>query len=364
MSDVTKSVKVILRTSEDWDRWYEQLRANVDSQIWQYVNPQAPERPLRELPDEPRFSEFGHNARTYAELSQVQQRSYENARRFYDADMKYFSQQEKMLKEARIFIMSSVAEGKDRVLQADLSVREWLVRLEKSMKPPAGYMITRTQINYQDVVRSLKPNRVSQWIVEWERVMDEAIRYDIPSIKNGQWLRDLAQQIRPLSDTLYYRYMEEANDESKNDAQEYGKVSRMLREALVSRPVGSSARTVRGNAFNANFGHAETEGRDLDVTASEEIKQAPSQGGGRKRAGSRLREHAAPKKATPECPACDMRGHDLPNCWSIFEELRPEGVTIPSRRERKAKKKMTEDPDLQAKVNAIRQKMAEEKFQD
>jgi hypothetical protein len=141
-------------------------------------------------------------------------------------------------------------------------------------------------------------------------------------------------------------------------------VSRKLRDTLASRSIGSSARTVRGNAFNANFGHAETESRDLDVTPSEEIKKATSQGGARKCAGSRLPESKAPKKATPECPACDMRGHDLPNCWYIFEELRPEGVTIPPRRERKATKKVTEDPDLKAKVDAIRQKIAEEKFQD
>ena len=63
------------------------------------------------------------------------------------------------------------------------------------------------------------------------------------------------------------------------------------------------------------------------------------------------------KKITTECPACGTRGHDLPECWCIFEELKPEGMTTSAYRIRKAKKAIAHDDELRAEVEEICQAM-------
>jgi len=37
-------------------------------------------------------------------------------------------------------------------------------------------------------------------------------RYEIPQLMSGQWLRDLAIAVGPLSDVLYNKYINQADD--------------------------------------------------------------------------------------------------------------------------------------------------------
>ena len=51
--------------------------------------------------------------------------------------------------------------------------------------------------------------------------MVESIRHDIPETKNGCWLRDLADLVKPASDYLYNRLVDDAGDEEKSDPSEF-----------------------------------------------------------------------------------------------------------------------------------------------
>jgi len=78
-----------------------------------------------------------------------------------------------------------------------------------------------------------------------------------------------------------------------------------------------------------------------------------------KRAGS-LVEETSQKKPTPECLACERRGHSIRDCWCLFEDKRPAGVTIRDNRIEKALRKVEQNKDLADLVAKIRLEQEDE----
>src|SRR5204863_8715882 len=103
------TTKTTLTLSKDWEPWYKDLRANVNPEIWPYINPEGPERPLLQQPPQPEPADFDGNSLTYAQLSAPHQRAYENARRFYKQDKKDYARQQDQLREARAYIAATVS---------------------------------------------------------------------------------------------------------------------------------------------------------------------------------------------------------------------------------------------------------------
>ena len=156
--------KTILTRSEDWEKWFWDLQANVSDEIWPYINPDGPEIALLVPPPRPALTDFDQQAQSYAALSAVHQKAYDNARRYYDQDMKYYSRQRDLLQAARAYITSTVSQAKKITLDPKLSVREWLVKLKKDTEPPKGYMLTQIETRYHDTLKSLKINKLFQWL--------------------------------------------------------------------------------------------------------------------------------------------------------------------------------------------------------
>ena len=79
----------------------------------------------------------------------------------------------------------------------------------------------------------------------------EAIKYDIPEINAGRWLRDIARAMKPLSDALYVKFINAATNDEKSGPERYLAVSMKIREIIQT---DVSKRTVmRGTAFAAEF---------------------------------------------------------------------------------------------------------------
>jgi hypothetical protein len=66
------------------------------------------------------------------------------------------------------------------------------------------------------------------------------------------------------------------------------------------------------------------------------------------------------KKTVPKCSAYGKRGHNLPECWLIFEELKPEKVKLSAHQVRNAKKTVSNNEQLRSQVEEIQEKMAKE----
>ena len=139
------TMKTILTRSEDWEKWFWDLKANVNKEIWPYINSEGPVRPLREKSGCPEPMDFDQHARTYAELSQAHQKAYENARRYYDQDMKYYFCQQNQLQTVSVYITATVLKIKKTALDPDLSVQKWLLKLKKNSELSKEYMQKQTE---------------------------------------------------------------------------------------------------------------------------------------------------------------------------------------------------------------------------
>lgn len=231
-----------------------------------------------------------------------------------------------------------------------LSEREWLVKLKEGTQPTDNYMKRKALQQYTESLKGLKATKVNQWVDNWEHAMMMAVKYEIPQMSLGGWLQDLVQAIKPLSETYSVLYSEQANDPEKSKPSEYQKVAIKLREAFQSTSK-KSATTARGSTFNADFGGEDTTGDNEN--------KGRGRSRSRKRAGTNSIEEDsnATKKSKNKCPACDYKGHDLQDCWTLFEDKRPEGYKATKASEARAKKvkeQVAQDKELAAQVEKIR----------
>ena len=143
----SSSNTIILNKPEDWEQWIWQLQALVDNQIWAHVDPatEVPQEGLLENPPHPKVTDFNENATLYLQLSTNQQKAYENSRRYYDQDMKYFLKQEEHLQQIRTQITSTVSIQKKLLLDPSLTVKEWLSRLKENTEPTSSFVRKKVQ---------------------------------------------------------------------------------------------------------------------------------------------------------------------------------------------------------------------------
>jgi hypothetical protein len=62
--------------------------------------------------------------------------------------------------------------------------------------------------------------------------MKMAEKHDLPQMTNGIWLMDLANAIRPISETYFVLYIKQADNTEKAYLLGYRKVAMELREAF------------------------------------------------------------------------------------------------------------------------------------
>jgi len=143
----SSSTTIILNKPEDWEQWIWQLQALVNKRIWAHVNPdkEAPQRGLLQKPAYPEVTDFNENATSYAQLSTNQQRAYENSRRYYNQDIKYFLKQEEHLQQIRTQITSTVSIQKKLLLDPSVTVKEWLSRLKENIEPTSSFVRKKVQ---------------------------------------------------------------------------------------------------------------------------------------------------------------------------------------------------------------------------
>jgi hypothetical protein len=263
---MSSSENITLTHPEDWEQWLAEVRAVADKEIWSHIDPDAyatdsgsdddggeqeseDEGPLAK-PVRPQIGDFDQNANTYAQLSMTAQKAYDHARKYYDQDLKYFHRQQDLIREVRKYISTHVSPQKKLLLDPKRSVGTWLVKLKQDTKPSQAFMTRTVHQQYTEALKGLsKTTKINQWIDKWEHAMKLARKYKLPQASNGIWLIDIAQAIRPLSDTLYMTYADQANDPKKSKSSHYPDVARKLREAFHN-PSRKPTLTVRGSTFN------------------------------------------------------------------------------------------------------------------
>jgi len=131
---------------------------------------------------------------------------FDKLQKIYETDLKEFKEEQKELTAARTPIKGTVSPSKRLHLEPGLSIKEWLVWLEKDTKPHKGYMEAKVIKRYRKLCEGSEPNRATQWMEEWEEVMGLMINSDLPEVYRGRWLQDLSEVIKPLSRSLSRRF--------------------------------------------------------------------------------------------------------------------------------------------------------------
>ncbi len=356
----SSSNTIILNKPEDWEQWLWQLQALVDKRIWAHVDPtkEAPQQGLLQKPPHPEVTDFNAGATSYAQLSTNQQKAYDNSRRYYDQDMKYFLRQEDHLQQIRTQITSTVSIQKKLLLDPSLTVKEWLSRLKENTEPTSSFVRKKVQHQYTEALKGFKHlSKLNQWLDQWEHAMMLGEKYKIPQMSDGIWLQDLAEVIQPFSDAYCMKYTTESNDPQKSRSSEYRRVAKELQEGLRRLSEKANA-TTRGSTFNTDFAEQAIEDHS-DTTKGSRRGKASARKSRLKRAGS-LVEETSQKKPTPECLACGIRGHSLRDCWCLFKDKRPAGVTIKDTHIKKALRKVEQNKDLADLVAKIRLEQEDE----
>jgi hypothetical protein len=227
-----------------------------------------------------------------------------------------------------------------------------LVRLKEDTKPSLSHMRKLAQQQYSDALKPLRQQRqIGQWLERWEHAMVIAIKYKLRQTKDGMWLQDLAEVIKPFSESLYTKYLSYTEKPEEHNPTSYRTIAKELRLALHTKKAPSTS-TMRGTAFIADFA-GETE----DGDPADESTQASGKSLSRKRAGTTTVEQEAPQKKKSKkstCPACERKGHNLPDCWYLFEDKRPEDFKVVAKRLKQTLERVKNNKDLAAQVEKLR----------
>ncbi|KAH0495475.1 hypothetical protein TgHK011_009025 [Trichoderma gracile] len=248
----------------------------------------------------------------------------------------------------------------------------------------------------------------TDWAHEWYSAVTRCHKLNFPETLCGTWLRDLADCILPFSPPLFDKFMlgadrldlaaiewraeaEEAmafkkthkcsgggddSDNSFNNGSGRGRNRQQEtpRESHTNEATPSSARpplqavpseekeVVELDAASPNDGdrlwtflEVYREIRDLEFGGSEADVAMSDGGGGEDDDDDDDNADAASGKGSdsPQCPACNLRGHELRHCWYAFEERRPRGVMLSRARMRRVERAIRTDKNLEQRVDDI-----------
>ena len=232
-TELTQQTKIILTRLEDWEKWYRQLRDHVNREIWSLLDFKMNEKNEEELIEQsqkPRFCDYNHNATTFTNLFQAQQKIYESAQQFYTHDLREYNHQQDLLREARTYIQSIISTVKQTHLDSELSKHKWILTLRNDTAPPKEFMLNKAREQYINLLRSFKTNKIHPWLDEWEAVMLDCIKYDLSEIQRDLWLKNLIKLFKLILKFCYEQFRKNATDENKSDFTEFCTVARELCE--------------------------------------------------------------------------------------------------------------------------------------
>jgi len=306
------STTIILKSTEDWEKWFPQLKRQVSELLWPCINPNVLPEALQHLqapPTEVNASTINPTKTSVAELTATEQKAYDLCWREYQERYKRYREEMKFIQETRQELQRTIDPGIWASVDSDQGLPD-LLRTLKDIYAPTKVQISRSiKRRYQDLLQ--RQMQSPDWINKWEEVMRESKRHEVGSItEDGQWLLDLADKIQPINpvQAQIYRMQTYGKDTDPIKVERAVGMGYELRRLVQEFHPGG--RTRKGNAFQAQG------------ISGPEVREEAS-GSTRKHArGKSSGETAAPyKKEAPWCRACDQKGHSYARCWNLFPEL-------------------------------------------
>jgi len=158
--------EIILNTEDNWDLWIKKIKAITNRTIWPYINLTKDDLPanvpeLLKILVHLNVRAINWNVNSYEQLSAAQQRVYENARKFYDQDLKQYQRQEDHMREIRKYIMDTISTKKKRLPKPEDSTWDWLIKLRECTEPDSRMMTMKAHNKYMEALKGLKQGKVN-----------------------------------------------------------------------------------------------------------------------------------------------------------------------------------------------------------
>ena len=131
-----------------------------------------------------------------------------------------------------------------------------------------------------------------------------------------------------------------------------GKVAKELQKGLRTLLKKVNAIT-KGSTFNTDFTEQAIKDH-FDTTKGSQKGKALAHNSRLKRARTLVNKKTSCKKPTLECLACRIQRHSIQDCWCLFEDKRPAGVTIRDACIKRALKKVEKNKNLADQIAKIR----------
>ena len=108
MAATTGNLRTMLNASDDWELWYEELKASSTSEFWPMADPDKPDILPKDPPKKPEITDIVPDAVQYTTLSTANQRIFDNARKHYEVDIKEYTRQDTALNNVRRYIVETI----------------------------------------------------------------------------------------------------------------------------------------------------------------------------------------------------------------------------------------------------------------
>ncbi|KAL7788255.1 hypothetical protein V8C37DRAFT_388474 [Trichoderma ceciliae] len=373
----------VLKWYRDWDEWRRDIQPYVDVFIWRYMWSDKPSDELRSCPIPPQVQQFNPHARDVSELTKDEFDHYHDQNKIYYSKKQEYDGQTEMVEKTKALILRTIVPAKAELLDEKLSLREWMATLKATTAPTYRQRIEIERSNYNGVLERFDlESSEADWAHEWYSAVTRCHKLNFPETHCGTWLRDMADCILPYSPALFEKFMMGAD---RLDLAAIEWRTEAEQAVAFKKTHKCSSNSSSGNNSSSNYRQEERQGDSNDATSAvpvhagssqdkEAVELAAAAPGEEDRiwtflevyreirdidvSGSEadiaIDDGASWKDSdSPQCPACDLKGHELRHCWYAFEDRRPKGVMLSRSRLRRVEKAIRTDKVLEQRVEDI-----------
>jgi predicted nucleic acid-binding Zn ribbon protein len=343
MTEITKTIGqlTILKSQDDWDKWIEQLSAQVDQDVWQeYVDPDSdqqgkiPKKPAR--PQEEEYSSAYITARRAAQdqglpepdfdrnkyaCSEEERKEWrEDLDTYTRTDMPSYTYTMRMYTEAARLINLTCDDAAKIHVKAREPIRTQVQKLQQIYKGSEARRKRRATEMYQAAIQKptkQTPEALATWLAQWQNAMVYGEAVELAYVTDYfHWTKDLSIAIGSTIPSTMSQILETQEGDGKLTS--YRDVAKRIQSEWSMQ---HGVRPAQMGARRGAFAMAPT------VPDSERSGQSDEQAGSNEdyTVDRRDRDKRTRTGTVGGCWGCNMKGHGLKDCYFAVPERRHQG---------------------------------------
>ena len=189
---------LILSSTTQWDKWFFYIKDEARSlRVWQYLDQSKPEL-LLTRPNRPVYSDIKEGAVRFGDLSAIEQQEYQFIQGNYVADEKEYALNARNYARINTLINSSVNSNYWIYLRDAETPYQKLRVLKQRFAPSDRARELQVAAEYRLLLRAPKYQDTDKWLLNWERIYQEALSIDLPEVQKDRPSYDFLNAVKTL----------------------------------------------------------------------------------------------------------------------------------------------------------------------